>query len=117
MDIHIGNIIEQVFNESGMQLSVFAQRLNTVPRNVYTIFKRKEIKTDQLQLIGKALNHDFFKYFQEKNMGISLEEPQETYYKNYKSKISINVELDGSKETAEKWIKLIPEINQLLNKK
>ncbi len=60
MQIHIGREIENVYQKSGMKLSEFAKRINTSARNVYSIFERKEIKTDQLQKICEVLDFDFF---------------------------------------------------------
>ncbi|MOA28696.1 hypothetical protein D3C78_1496580 [compost metagenome] len=65
MGIHIGRKIEQVFQESGMKPSEFASRLQTVPRNIYAIFKREDIYVEQLRTISKILKHDFFQYYQE----------------------------------------------------
>jgi predicted transcriptional regulator len=60
MNIHIGEVIERKFQESGIKMQTFAERINTVERNVYDIFKRKDIKTDLLRSISEALDYNFF---------------------------------------------------------
>ena len=46
-----------------MRLSVFAERLGTVRQNVYKIFQKSSINTDQLGKIGEILDYDFFQHF------------------------------------------------------
>ncbi len=41
----------------------FAKQLGVNRETGYTIFTRKSIQTDMLLKIGKALKHDFFKYY------------------------------------------------------
>ncbi len=60
MELHIGKEIEKRFLESGIKPGEFARRINTGQRNIYAIFRRKDINTDLLFRIGKALNFNFF---------------------------------------------------------
>ena len=60
MNIHVGQIIESKFQESGIKLSVFAERINTGERNVYSIFKRKDINAGMLKVISEVLDFNFF---------------------------------------------------------
>lgn len=60
MELHVGQIIEQKFQESGIKLSVFAERINTGERNVYSIFKRKDINAGMLKDISEVLDFNFF---------------------------------------------------------
>jgi hypothetical protein len=112
MQVHIGQEIEKIYQNSGMKLSEFAKRINTSTRNVYSIFARGEIKTDQLIKISEVLKFDFFSlYIQSK--GNVVKEPVETYAKA-QNKVMITIELDGKQSTLDKHIKKLISINQLL---
>lgn len=63
MSFHIGKIIRQRLEETGMNKSEFARRINTTPQNIYGIFKRKSIDTDLLKEISSVLEYDFFQYY------------------------------------------------------
>ena len=58
--MHIGKQIEAVFLQKGLKISVFASQLGTVRDNIYKIFKREDINTNQLLNISKVLGFDFF---------------------------------------------------------
>jgi len=111
MELHIGKEIEKIYESSGMKLSEFAKRINTSTRNVYSIFERSEIKTDQLLKISKVLNHDFFGLY--KPGSFQVEEPLEVYGKP-KSKVVITVELDGLQTTLDQVIKKLRAINEAI---
>ena len=61
--VHIGSIIEKIFLEKGMKSSVFADKIGTVQRNIYNIFKRSSIDTDLLIAISQVLEYDFFRHY------------------------------------------------------
>jgi hypothetical protein len=112
MLLHIGKEIEKKYQNSGMKLSEFAKRINTSARNVYSIFARPEIKTDQLAKISEVLRFNFFSlYMTTKNAQVA--EPQETYTAA-KSKITVTLELDGQQSTLNEHIRKITAINELL---
>lgn len=115
MEVHIGRVIEKKYQDSGMKLSEFAKRINTSSRNVYSIFARKEIKTDQLIKICEVLNFDFFALYVDPASASSMgvQEPKQTYSKT-KGKVMVTVELDGSSALLEQHIKRLTAINQLL---
>jgi len=113
MELHIGKEIEKVYQQSGMKLSEFAKRVSTSPRNIYSIFARKEIKTDQLQKICEVLNFDFFSLFRTHGGG-RVEEPESNY--NRSSRITVSVELDGHSSTLNNHIKKLTAINSLLER-
>lgn len=69
-EIHIGKLIEQKFNESGMTKVSFARKLHYERNNIYNIFKMDSINTKLLYNISNALHHDFFQYYS-KNVLIS----------------------------------------------
>jgi hypothetical protein len=105
---HIGKKIEEVFNNSGMRISHFARAINTVPRNVYMIFEKPDIKTSQLQRIGKVLNHDFFKYY--------VQEEEEDSKPKTRG-VHITFYLDGSEESFQEASILLKALNNMLKKK
>ncbi len=112
MQLHIGKEIEKIYQNSGMKLSEFAKRINTSSRNVYSIFERPEIKTDQLAKISEVLRFNFFSlYMTSKKSHVA--EPQETY-SNANNKITITLELDGKQTTLDEHIRKITAINELL---
>lgn len=61
--IHIGKKIKEVLVQSRIGKTEFASMINVSRTVVYDIFKRETIDTAQLQIIGKALKHDFFTYY------------------------------------------------------
>jgi transcriptional regulator with XRE-family HTH domain len=98
MQIHIGKKIREVFESSGMSVSEFSRRIKTSRQNVYGIFKRSSVDTDLLMRIGKALNHDFFKYFTEPTVSMASE-PAPHYGKKEKpKKITLQIEIDEDKQ-------------------
>jgi len=111
MELHIGKEIEKVYESSGMKLSEFAKRINTSTRNVYSIFERAEIKTDQLLKISKVLNHDFFALYRAE--AFQVEEPRGEYGKA-KGKVMMMVELDGTQATLDQLVKRLRAINQTI---
>jgi transcriptional regulator with XRE-family HTH domain len=115
MSIHIGKEIERIYQQSGMKLSEFAKRINTSSRNVYSIFERAEIKTDQLLKIGEVLKYDFFSLYSVRsgNESSQVSEPPETYTKRMK-KVVVTIELDGQQATLENHIQQLTAINQLI---
>ncbi len=67
MELHIGEKIRKVFEgqqkKKGLTVVEFAKQLSTGRQNIYRIFERKSIDTDQLRKISRILQHDFFQYF------------------------------------------------------
>ena len=59
-NLHIGQLINTVFERSGMSVSEFARQLNCERTNVYTIFKRRTIDVELLVNISKVLEYNFF---------------------------------------------------------
>ncbi|MBO6118449.1 MAG: helix-turn-helix transcriptional regulator [Bacteroidales bacterium] len=64
-NIHIGEIIKDELRRQGKTNSWFAEQLNVNPRTVNKIFLKSVIDTQQLFLISKALDVDFFRYYSE----------------------------------------------------
>jgi transcriptional regulator with XRE-family HTH domain len=61
--VHIGEKVQQVFEQKGLKLSDFADQLGTVRQNVYRIFKKHELDTGLLSKISQVLDHNFFQYY------------------------------------------------------
>ena len=61
MEQHIGAQIRGVIEKRGMTVTEFASRINKSRENAYSIFNRKTIDTNLLQLISEVLDFDFFK--------------------------------------------------------
>jgi len=61
--IHIGKIIEQKFNESGMTKKSFAQKIGCERNNIYNIFEKQSINVELLYKISAVLYYDFFQLY------------------------------------------------------
>jgi plasmid maintenance system antidote protein VapI len=62
MEIHIGQLIKDKLERSGMKKSEFARRINKTSQNVYDIFERKSIDTALLASISEVLHYNFFEW-------------------------------------------------------
>ncbi len=60
MDLHIGNEIKRVFENSDLSAEDFANKIGMVRQNIYKIFNKSDINTGLLKNISITLNHDFF---------------------------------------------------------
>lgn len=58
-NVHIGQLVKSVFDESGMTVSELARQLRCERTNVYTIFKRRTIDVELLAMLSEILNHNF----------------------------------------------------------
>lgn len=58
-ELHIGRLIKEVFDASGMSISTFADKLNKERTDVYSIFKRRTMDFELLQRVSEVLNHNF----------------------------------------------------------
>ena len=56
-NVHIGQLIKSVFDESGM--TELARQLRCERTNVYTIFKRRPVDEELLAMLSEILNHNF----------------------------------------------------------
>lgn len=64
--INIGSIIKAKLKEKRVTVVWFAAQLGTSRTNVYKIFNKHTIGTEELFKISEILNFDFFKYYSEK---------------------------------------------------
>lgn len=58
-NLHIGQLIKSVFDESGMTVSEFARQIHLERSTVYSIFKRQSIDSTLLARISLVLKHNF----------------------------------------------------------
>ena len=58
-EVHIGNLVKVVFDESGMSVAELARRLHCERPNVYSIFSRHNMDVGLLICLFKILNHNF----------------------------------------------------------
>lgn len=58
-NVHIGQLVKSVFDESGMTVSELARKLCCERTNVYTIFKRRTVDVELLAMLSIILNHNF----------------------------------------------------------
>ena len=63
--IQIGQLIKEQFRQSKLSIEEFAGSIGCKRDNVYDIFQREWINTDQLLKISKILKFDFFKMYSE----------------------------------------------------
>lgn len=61
--VHIGRLIREQFEASGMTKKAFADKINLSARHVYSLFERESVDTGLLQRISEVLNHNFFKAY------------------------------------------------------
>ncbi len=99
MELHIGNLIQKKLAELRIGPTEFARMINTSKQNVYAIFKRKSIDTDQLLLISRVLHVNFFEYYMDifESSG-AVAEPAEEYKVIRKDLLKLQEELDALKE-------------------
>ncbi len=83
--MHIGSIIKQKFETSGLSVTAFAKKLHMSRNNVYNLFERDSVSTDLLIKAGEVLHYNFFTHFTEE---VTVE-----VVKKDKPKISILIEV------------------------
>lgn len=59
-NITIGSLIENEVRKQQMSITEFADKICNERQNAYRIFKKNDISLEQLRIISKALNHNFF---------------------------------------------------------
>jgi transcriptional regulator with XRE-family HTH domain len=61
--VHVGKLIEEQLQASGMTQSELGRRVNRSKQAIQHILKNPHISTDLLKDIGEALDYDFFAHF------------------------------------------------------
>ena len=62
---HIGHLIRQEVERQGLTVVALARMLSCSRTNIYKIFDRQSIDTDQLLRISSQLHTDFFRFYSE----------------------------------------------------
>jgi hypothetical protein len=62
-EMHIGQQIKLVLDESDLSVTEFARKINKSRGNVYSILTRSSIDTELLTVISSVLKYDFFLLF------------------------------------------------------
>ena len=111
MAIHIGQIIKKRSKEKRISATELAGIINTSKQNVYGIFKRNSVDTEQLLKLSNALDHNLFQYyideFEKKTAKGKIRKSEDTMLENCKKEL----------KSAKKEIEYLEEINQLLKSK
>ncbi len=101
--VHIGKILRADYEESGMQASTYAGRLNFTRSNMYAQFRRPSIDTNTLLRISQVLGKDYFaeysEYLRKKNPSIfpsnqMVQEEKEKYKSKEEPKRKVLVEIE-----------------------
>jgi len=86
-NLHIGQLIKAVFDESGMTVSEFARQIHLERSTVYSIFERQNIDALLLARISLVLKHNFLSDI-EQHYGLVRQEPSFTlHFDNLSSEI------------------------------
>lgn len=112
MKVHIGEEIERKFQESGLKMGVFAERINTGERNVYSIFKRADISAEMLRAISEVLNFNFFSFYQEALPDSLLQEPSQDYNSSTKT-FTFSISLTARADHMSKFPDLITKMSSI----
>ncbi|MBU0487184.1 MAG: hypothetical protein KKA07_00265 [Bacteroidetes bacterium] len=115
MRIHIGELIRQRLEETGISKAEFARQLNCSPQNIYSVFARKSIDTQLLMQISLVLGEDFFVHYnnalQQADGKAFRESVAEEALRKLESEIR---ELNAENAALKKENSYLAEINQLL---
>lgn len=80
-NLHIGQLIKAVFDESGMTVSEFARQIHLERSTVYNIFERQSIDALLLARISLVLKHNFLSDV-EQHYGLIQQMPSFTLHLN-----------------------------------
>ena len=83
-NLHIGQLIKTVFDESGMSVSEFARRIHLERSTVYGIFERPSIDSMLLARISLVLKHNFLSDI-EQHYGLTPKTPSLTLHLDHLS--------------------------------
>lgn len=90
--LHIGQLIESRYHERGIKVSFFAKAIGTSERNVYKIFEKTSIDTQQLLRISKVLDYDFFQHYSGDKL-FNAAEPKAEYKLPKKRRVMVEIEV------------------------
>ena len=63
MQVHIGNLIRDEVRRQGRTNAWLAEKIGVTTRTLQRIYNHSSIDTQQLLLICRVLNKDFFEYY------------------------------------------------------
>ncbi len=90
LTMRIGEKVEARAKELRIGPTELARKIKSTKQNVYNIYKRHSIDTDLLHRLGKALDFDFFMYFNTTN---AVQQSRAPYGKQKKGALSPEAEL------------------------
>lgn len=70
-DIHIGKLIRQRLDQSGMAYGEFASRLCCQRHSLYYLFAQKSIDVEKLARISRILGYDFLRLYSPEDADLS----------------------------------------------
>lgn len=94
-NVHIGRLVQSVFDKSGMSVSELSRQLHCERTNVYTIFKRRTIDIELLAKLSLILKHNF------------LNDAVDLYGLNSVFSPILNISIDLGEFTEEKMERLV----------
>lgn len=103
--LHIGHLVKDVFNESGLSVTEFARLINCARPNVYAIFERYDISIEQLLNISDALNHNFLEDIMRHSGMLSPHYPEQ---------LNITIRLETFVSNTNKSDRIVDLLNELV---
>ena len=100
MNIHIGKLIEEHFNKSGMTLIAFANKTFLQRQNIRkSVFDKMSIDTEILVRISKTLGHNFFQYYLEEvklpsDGNFTSDQANNIYSPTVRKKVKVSFDID-----------------------
>lgn len=115
---NVGALISRRLDELGMSKAEFGRRINKSRQSVNDLLKRTTVDLEYLNEIGNVLDYDFFQHYTKVDPSQTLfREASLDYKKSVRQKVIISVELDGTEETVNRWVRLLPELNKVMRLK
>lgn len=111
MSVHIGNIIKDAVKRKGIKVTSFADEINCSRRNVYGIFKKKNIDTELLRVICEKLGENLFLHYVSEN---DLNNYKHKKYANFLIERLTENDLQAASEPDLDYKPVDPTLTQLL---
>ena len=117
MSWKIGQEILKKLNESSLSRKEFAEKISKSRSNLYPIFSKDHINTEELILISKALNYNFFSYYFEEMKHLPPSNEESLAIQNLKVAEGRIEELEEKLKVLEMENAYLKKINELLEGK
>ena len=114
MSWKIGQEILKKLNESSLSRKEFAEKISKSRSNLYPIFNKTHINTDELMLISKALGYNFFAYYYEELKDLPPSNEEVVSAKSFQECQQKVADLEARIKVLERENDLLKKINQLL---